>query len=93
MDISLNMSKTLLVYLVLVVKLLLCGGLSSAAREKKAKCPTCKDIVEAFKKVNNFSFGSVSNYHIFNQMDGKKSFYYRRAKSVFLVTILSYILH
>lgn len=28
----------------------MCTALRSAAREKKAKCPTCKDIVEAFKK-------------------------------------------
>ena len=55
MDISLNMSKNLLVHIVLVVNILVCSGLKSAAREKKAKCPTCTDIVEAFKKVNSFT--------------------------------------
>ena len=54
MDISLNMSKNLLVHIVLVVNILICSGLKTAAREKKEKCPTCTDIVEAFKKVNSF---------------------------------------
>ncbi|XP_073229092.1 cysteine-rich with EGF-like domain protein 2 isoform X1 [Porites lutea] len=50
MEISLNMSKKFLVHILLVVNILVCSGLRSAAREKKAKCPTCSDIVEAFKK-------------------------------------------
>ena len=58
MDISLNMSKNLLVHIVLVVNILVCSGLKSAAREKKAKCPTCTDIVEAFKKVNSFTLST-----------------------------------
>ena len=58
MEISLNMSKNLLVHIVLIVNILVCSGLRSAAREKKAKCPTCTDIVEAFKKVNNIAFST-----------------------------------
>ncbi|XP_068689852.1 cysteine-rich with EGF-like domain protein 2 [Montipora foliosa] len=38
-----------LLHIVLVV-ILVFGELRSFAREKKAKCPTCTDIVEAFKK-------------------------------------------
>lgn len=64
MEISLNMSKNLLVHIVLIVNILVCSGLRSAAREKKAKCPTCTDIVEAFKKVNNIAFFDLSNYYI-----------------------------
>lgn len=55
MEISLNMSKKFLVHILLVVNILVFSGLRSAAREKKAKCPTCSDIVEAFKKVNTFA--------------------------------------
>lgn len=44
------MSKKFLVHILLVVNILVFSGLRSAAREKKAKCPTCSDIVEAFKK-------------------------------------------
>ena len=58
MEISLNMSKNLLVHIVLVVNILVYSGLKSAAREKKAKCPTCTDIVEAFKKVNSFTLST-----------------------------------
>ncbi|KAJ7379377.1 Cysteine-rich with EGF-like domain protein 2 [Desmophyllum pertusum] len=50
MEISLKMSKNWIVQIILVVNILIFCGLRSAAREKKAKCPTCKDIVEAFKK-------------------------------------------
>ena len=68
MEISLRMSKNWLVQILLVVNILMCSGLRSAAREKKAKCPTCTDIVDAFKKVNNFnlrlSFRDLSNYYI-----------------------------
>lgn len=56
MEISLKMSKNWIVQIILVVNILICCGLRSAAREKKAKCPTCKDIVEAFKKVNSSDF-------------------------------------
>lgn len=59
MEISLNMSKKFLVHILLVVNVLVFSGLRSAAREKKAKCPTCSDIVEAFKKVNTFALLSV----------------------------------
>ena len=59
MKISLNMSKKFLVHILLVVNILVFSGLRSAAREKKAKCPTCSDIVEAFKKVNTFALLSV----------------------------------
>ena len=52
MEVSLKMSKTLILQIFIVVNILMCTALRSAAREKKAKCPTCKDIVEAFKKVN-----------------------------------------
>ena len=51
---SLKMSKNWIVQIVLVANILFCSGLRSAAREKKAKCPTCTDIVDAFKKVNSF---------------------------------------
>lgn len=44
------MSRRDLLQVVLVVNILVCSGLSSAARERRAKCPTCEDIVEAFKK-------------------------------------------
>ncbi|XP_020606736.1 cysteine-rich with EGF-like domain protein 2-B [Orbicella faveolata] len=50
MEISLKMSKNWIVQIVLVANILFCSGLRSAAREKKAKCPTCTDIVDAFKK-------------------------------------------
>ena len=53
MEISSKMSKNWIVQLVLVANILFCSGLRSAAREKKAKCPTCTDIVDAFKKVNS----------------------------------------
>ena len=53
MEISLKMSKNWIVQLVLVANIIFCSGLRSAAREKKAKCPTCNDIVDAFKKVNS----------------------------------------
>lgn len=43
------MSLKYLLHIVLVV-ILVFGELRSFAREKKAKCPTCTDIVEAFKK-------------------------------------------
>lgn len=56
MEIALKMSKNWIVQIILVVNILICCGLRSAAREKKAKCPTCKDIVEAFKKVNSSDF-------------------------------------
>ena len=64
MEISLNMSKKFLVHILLVVNILVFSGLRSAAREKKAKCPTCSDIVEAFKKVNTFALLSVCQNHI-----------------------------
>lgn len=72
MEISLNMSKKFLVHILLVVNILVCSGLRSAAREKKAKCPTCSDIVEAFKKVNTFALLSVSKsrkvYNVENEL-------------------------
>ncbi|XP_068758631.1 cysteine-rich with EGF-like domain protein 2 isoform X2 [Montipora capricornis] len=43
------MSLKYLLHIVLAV-ILVFGELRSFAREKKAKCPTCTDIVEAFKK-------------------------------------------
>ena len=58
MEISLKMSRNFLIHIVLVVNIIFCSGLRSAAREKKAKCPTCTDIVEAFKKVNNFTLST-----------------------------------
>ena len=64
MEISLKMSKNLLVHIILIVNILVCSGLKSDAREKKAKCPTCIDIVDAFKKVNNFCFVDLSKYYI-----------------------------
>jgi len=64
MEISLKMSKNWIVQIVLVANILFCSGLRSAAREKKAKCPTCTDIVDAFKKVNSFSLSDLSNYNI-----------------------------
>ena len=54
MEISLKMSKNWIVQIALVANILICSGLRSTAREKKAKCPTCADIVDAFKKVNSF---------------------------------------
>ena len=54
METSLKMSRKDLLQVVLVVNILVCSGLCSAARERRAKCPTCEDIVEAFKKVMNF---------------------------------------
>lgn len=64
METSLKMSKKHLLQVVLVVNILVCSGLSSAARERKAKCPTCEDIVEAFKKVMNFICQSLENLQL-----------------------------
>lgn len=60
MEISLKMSKTWIVQIILVANILICSGLRSAARDKKAKCPTCTDIVDAFKKVNSFDIAYLT---------------------------------
>ena len=62
--ISMKMSKNWIVQIVLVANILFCSSLRSAAREKKAKCPTCTDIVGAFKKVNSYSLSDLSNFNI-----------------------------